>query len=152
MKKRCLQCKKVKRLTSFHKDQTLPDRHKTYCKECACAQSLSYYHNHAAERRAYTHQYQRSHPKQMRTIREQNTKRNQTLVLAAKSHPCMDCGHSFIPFVMDLDHVRGRKLFALAAHGTRSLAAVKKEIAKCDAVCSNCHRVRTWNRMQRSKQ
>jgi hypothetical protein len=28
-------------------------------------------------------------------------------------------------------------------HDGFSWAAIKKEIAKCDVVCSNCHRVRT---------
>ncbi len=151
MKKKCLQCNRVKRLTSFHKDRTLPDGHKIYCKVCARSQSLRYYYAHKKARQAYTRTYQQQHPRRMRQIGEQSRSRNQEAVLQAKSQPCMDCGHSFIPFVMDLDHVRGRKLFALGAHGTRSLLAVQKEIAKCDAVCSNCHRLRTWKRMHRGK-
>jgi hypothetical protein len=48
---------------------------------------------------------------------------------------------------MDLDHVRGQKEFKVSeavarAYGT-NLARVRAEIAKCDVVCANCHRIRT---------
>ena len=48
---------------------------------------------------------------------------------------------------MDLDHVRGGKEFKVSdavqlAYGV-SLERSWAEIAKCDVVCANCHRVRT---------
>ena len=69
-------------------------------------------------------------------------------ITQAKNRPCMDCRHRFEPHIMDFDHVRGRKLFTL---GTlialdKTLEQVKREIAKCDVVCSNCHRDRTHKR------
>jgi len=46
---------------------------------------------------------------------------------------------------MDFDHVRGKKLKAVGQLLTsRSLAVVIAEIAKCDLVCANCHRERTY--------
>lgn len=62
-----------------------------------------------------------------------------------KDVPCMDCGGRFPPCAMDFDHVRGEKSFAISAAGTRSHEAVKAEIRKCDIVCSNCHRIRTFH-------
>jgi hypothetical protein len=32
-------------------------------------------------------------------------------------------------------------------HDGFSLAAIKKEIEKCEIVCANCHRIRTYNRL-----
>ena len=64
-----------------------------------------------------------------------------------KSAPCLDCGRSYPPHVMDLDHVRGVKVAdvsALVAKGKRS--AVLIELEKCEVVCANCHRERTWAR------
>jgi hypothetical protein len=60
--------------------------------------------------------------------------------------PCMDCGVIYPPYVLDFDHL-GDKLFNLSSqtHYT-SLERIQKEIAKCDLVCSNCHRIRTHNR------
>jgi len=75
-------------------------------------------------------------------------KRNVELVRAAKARPCADCGQTFDPVVMDFDHVRGEKLFTMGA-GVRckSTEAVLAELAKCDVVCSNCHRLRTKERI-----
>jgi hypothetical protein len=72
--------------------------------------------------------------------------RKTELIDVHKSGPCMDCGHKFPPECMDFDHVRGRKLFNIGNSATRSAKALKREIAKCDLVCSNCHRIRTKKR------
>jgi hypothetical protein len=62
-----------------------------------------------------------------------------------KRLPCADCGGSFPDCAMDFDHRNpDEKSFAISHK--RSLAHredVIAEIAKCDVVCSNCHRVRT---------
>lgn len=62
--------------------------------------------------------------------------------------PCADCGVIYPPYVMDYDHVRGSKKSNLAnlCRDTGTLDAIKAEIAKCELVCSNCHRERTWQR------
>lgn len=70
---------------------------------------------------------------------------NQQAVIAAKSVPCADCGGTFPVWCMDLDHIaeRGPKRFALSKAGGRKPETVLDEIAKCDAVCANCHRTRS---------
>lgn len=61
--------------------------------------------------------------------------------------PCADCGNSYHPVAMDFDHRPGEvKTKDVAKIFT--FAAVMAEMAKCDLVCSNCHRVRTWKRRQ----
>jgi len=65
-----------------------------------------------------------------------------------KSKPCADCKVQYPYYVMDFDHL-GDKKFEISQRG--NISSVKKlldEIAKCDVVCSNCHRTRTWQRMQ----
>lgn len=70
-------------------------------------------------------------------------------VRAAKDRPCADCGGEYPSFVMDFDHVRGEKVASIAVltyklAATRAgLARLVAEMAKCDVVCANCHRVRT---------
>jgi hypothetical protein len=63
-----------------------------------------------------------------------------------KGQLCMDCHQNYPPYVMDFDHVRGAKLFNLGrAMGLGvSIEAVQEEIEKCDVVCANCHRERTY--------
>jgi hypothetical protein len=65
-----------------------------------------------------------------------------------KNVPCMDCGEQYPTYVMDFDHVRGEKLFSLANAWQNgfSLKKVQEEVAKCEVVCANCHRIRTWMR------
>lgn len=71
----------------------------------------------------------------------------QSRVEALKDKPCMDCGNSFPPECMDFDHRPGEeKLFAIGMIKTRSWAAIQQEVAKCDLVCANCHRIRTTAR------
>ena len=63
-----------------------------------------------------------------------------------KAEPCVDCGDVFPPECMDFDHVRGQKLFGIGLMGTRRRDVVLAEIAKCELVCANCHRIRTRQR------
>ncbi len=61
--------------------------------------------------------------------------------------PCIDCKISYPYYVMDFDHVRGVKhknVSELIA--TLSKKKIDLEIAKCEIVCSNCHRIRTHMR------
>lgn len=70
------------------------------------------------------------------------------LIRSAKEVPCADCGVKYPYYVMDLDHVRGKKLLSVSymvAWGYTE-AEIIAEIAKCDPVCANCHRERTNQR------
>jgi hypothetical protein len=61
-----------------------------------------------------------------------------------RSVPCMDCGGSFPSCAMDFDHVRGEKKFGVMnRYGDYKLETLMAEIAKCEIICSNCHRIRT---------
>ena len=64
-----------------------------------------------------------------------------------KTEPCTDCGVTYPPYVMDFDHVRGDKLFTIGmSTQTKSKQQILDEAAKCDVVCANCHRKRTYER------
>ena len=63
---------------------------------------------------------------------------------------CMDCGYNEHPAALDFDHRPGEiKLFPIMRDGTsRNWDLIKAEIAKCDVVCANCHRIRTAERLR----
>lgn len=68
-------------------------------------------------------------------------------IIEIKKRPCLDCKREYGPHVMDFDHVRGMKIANIGSgrfHGT--LIGLKREIAKCDVVCANCHREREHKR------
>src|SRR6266702_3587245 len=65
---------------------------------------------------------------------------------ALRRVPCMDCGQTFQPHQMDFDHRDpGAKLFNITTSRAMLMARDRllTEVAKCDVVCANCHRVRT---------
>jgi hypothetical protein len=62
-------------------------------------------------------------------------------------HPCADCKIQYPYYVMDFDHVRGKKQKnVMELVPTLSKKKIDEEIAKCEVVCSNCHRARTHMR------
>lgn len=68
--------------------------------------------------------------------------------------PCADCGHCFHHIAMDFDHLPGhKKLFSISTMvmKTVSFERIDAEIAKCEVVCSNCHRIRTFLRNAAAK-
>jgi hypothetical protein len=69
-----------------------------------------------------------------------------------KNKPCTDCRKLYPSCVMDFDHVRGEKVAKvsrLVQMGSEKL--LLDEIAKCEVVCANCHRMRTHNRSKQRR-
>jgi hypothetical protein len=78
--------------------------------------------------------------------------RKYALLRAAKDKPCADCGVSYPPYVMDLDHLRDKvEIVGRLVAKSASYKRIQDEIAKCEVVCSNCHRERTHRRWQEEK-
>lgn len=131
--KRCSKCKNKKPHSDFHTNVKRSDGLQTLCITCMRVRNREYYNENKAE-----HKLRRD-------------KATQTLVdeirILKEAAPCKDCGNKYPHYVMDFDHVNDDKvgnISRLAHDGRRE--AVLKEIAKCELVCSNCHRVRTYKR------
>lgn len=62
---------------------------------------------------------------------------------------CADCGYRAHPVALEFDHlpgtIKGHNIARMAS-GAHSLEAIFQEIKKCEVVCSNCHRIRTYER------
>lgn len=90
-------------------------------------------------------------PRTARWHRERRRERR-AFIQKYKSHPCADCGGVFDPVCMDFDHRPGEtKRFSIAESLNSPLAEIMDEIAKCDVVCANCHRLRTHSRADHMK-
>ena len=81
------------------------------------------------------------------TARRARYQHNKLIVIEAKSVPCADCKGCYPYYVMDFDHIRGKKLKGISQMGTAGRSLLLAEIAKCDVVCANCHRIRTFRRI-----
>ena len=66
--------------------------------------------------------------------------------------PCADCRISYPHYIMDFDHVRGKKRFSISSQvSDMTMATFKEEVNKCEVVCANCHRHRTFIRNSKNK-
>ena len=66
------------------------------------------------------------------------------------ANPCPDCRRRYPPECMDFDHRPGVTKVEGVGHMVAcrwSWAAIEAEVAKCDIVCANCHRIRTKSRL-----
>jgi hypothetical protein len=119
-KKCCGPCHRILDTSYFGSKGT--GRIQQFCKECQREYSKQHY-------------YERN---------ERQRQRLREILQQAKSTPCQDCGVQYAPHIMDFDHREGVDKFD---HVGRLILYTKRklleEIAKCDIVCSNCHRERT---------
>lgn len=67
---------------------------------------------------------------------------------------CADCGRRFPFYVMEFDHRESSlKSFGIVeSAGRHDLVTLFNELAKCDIVCTNCHRDRTTLRREVSRE
>lgn len=60
---------------------------------------------------------------------------------------CADCGYRQHPAALDFDHRPGEvKIRDIKSGQHLGWEALMVEIRKCDVVCANCHRIRTFRR------
>ncbi len=96
--------------------------------------------------REYMRNYYRGTENGKRLARESNKRlaeRRRKILEELKSVPCSDCGNKYPVYVMDFHHREGEEKIRGVSHMT-SVSAIIKEAQKCDVVCANCHRIRTW--------
>jgi hypothetical protein len=91
--------------------------------------------------------YQRNKEKKKRQ-NKQRQEGMQALMKYNKHHAaCVDCGVRYPHWKLDYDHVRGDKKFCLSRVGNKgSWRLFYEELDKCEIVCANCHRGRTYKR------
>jgi hypothetical protein len=85
-------------------------------------------------------------------LRQQGRERYYTVQNFLRSYKtekgCADCGYNSHHAALEFDHVlSGKELNVCTA---KSIEQAKKEIEKCEVVCSNCHKIRTYNRLQKN--
>ena len=99
-----------------------------------------------------------SDPEKLKRARRQSTinrhRRHQQWMDDKKNSMggCVDCGYNKHPSALDWDHLPGsEKLFSIGQEKFRPIAQLEAEIAKCELVCANCHRIRTVTRKRLAK-
>ena len=107
--------------------------------------------------RAYHRSYMREwysrngkrHRDYVRAHKQQHRRTMYALVRAIKeTTPCVDCRQVYAHYIMDFDHVDNNKRASVSRLITTAAgeATIRLEMKKCELVCANCHRTRTWKR------
>ncbi|OGH24954.1 MAG: hypothetical protein A3B47_02535 [Candidatus Levybacteria bacterium RIFCSPLOWO2_01_FULL_39_24] len=144
--KKCSKCGLSKELKDFYRRKSGLRAGEYYekCKDCYKIRGKNYYHQNR-ERQLYL-----AKKRKLKYIVERKE-----FLGKIKNKPCFDCGKKYPAWVMDFDHRDGKKKVASISFLTfRKLVKfdkIKEEIAKCDLVCANCHRDRTYRRLQKIK-
>lgn len=139
--KQCVKCLQEKPLIDFVVSKSTKSGFKAYCKECQKNQQRKYFLANREKRRS-----------QIKiNMRAWKTRLKQEID-AYKARPCLDCGNTFPVCCMDFDHLDGTKkvdnISAMISNRTTSREKIYEEISKCELVCSNCHRIRTHQRIK----
>jgi hypothetical protein len=57
---------------------------------------------------------------------------------------CACCGYKENPYALDFDHLDPKsKIEGVSRMSSRNTERVKEEMAKCQVLCANCHRIKT---------
>lgn len=100
---------------------TPEDNRQIYC--CAACR------NNSPSKRATTKKFQQSRRNDINAIKV--------------ARGCFVCGYNAHPAALDFNHVRGEKVFNISQDTKVAWVKVLEEIAKCDVLCANCHRIHT---------
>ena len=143
--KTCTKCKVDTPLSEFYRSKRAPDGRQWQCKPCCKQASMVW-------KKANPDKVKVNNTAQTRKAMRKKNRVRDWLISKYQGVPCMDCIRVYPWCAMDFDHRPGEiKEFNIGTQGCQRptperLARVEKEIAKCDIVCSNCHRVRTQKR------
>lgn len=132
----CPKCGENKSLDAFAYAQRYKDKRQSHCRTCNNAAGIKNYHENKDR-------YYAKARKRDRWIKEKIRK--------LKSVPCAECGGTFDPVCMDFDHLpEFDKVQDISKMKKRRMAwaTIEAEIAKCEVVCANCHRLRTKDRLE----
>lgn len=92
--------------------------------------------------------------KYMATYMRERYRKNTLIIRQLKvDRGCTDCGYNHNHAALEFDHLNGRESDrdTVAQLMGKSIKRILEEVEKCEVVCANCHRIRTFNRLQESR-
>ena len=143
--KRCSKCGLHRQLKDFYKRKSGLRAGEYYekCKDCYKDRGRRYYQDNSER------QLELAKRRKLKYIEERKK-----FLGEIKDKPCFDCGKKYPTWIMDFDHRDGRgKIGSVSFLTFRKLVKfdkIREEIEKCDLVCANCHRDRTYKRLQKA--
>jgi hypothetical protein len=130
---KCNQCGEIKLISEYTKNINTKTGYNIICKKCKNkihrVWNIKY-----KEKNGYTREQ-----KKASEVKE--------WINLFKTGPCVDCGQSYEPSLMDFDHLKDKhKCISKMVIERTSKENLLAEMEKCELVCCYCHRKRTWDR------
>jgi hypothetical protein len=135
--KKCGTCKKEKPFEDFGIKKAARDGRQSACKICRNTYLKKWYKDN-----------KQLHIKRVEVTKNDRKNRAREFVREYLSDKkCTDCSENRA-IVLEFDHLsdKDENISKLVQWGA-SNARILKEISKCEVVCANCHRIRTFTRM-----
>lgn len=117
MKRKCTVCEKELNLSSFHKNGTIKGKEyrRHQCKDCF-------------------YQIKKS----------KNQEMAKWILETKKTLKCQACGNDDFR-VLEFDHLNNKEFNIGDAINNYGKERIIKEMEKCQVLCANCHRIKTYN-------
>lgn len=127
----CGSCKENKPETDFAMKSKTTGRLQSSCRKCQQAYRKSH--------------YEANHQKYRDKAIRLKEKYKVEFYTWLQTQQCVDCGNDDFR-VLEFDHLRDKEFNIGEMVGLRTLAGLQDEIAKCEIVCANCHKIRSADR------
>jgi hypothetical protein len=118
------------------------------CANCHAARSYRYFHSDLSPFRLRA----RGTSPRVEEMRARRASHRE-LLRELRERACADCGQCFPHYVMQFDHrdPATKNDVVTRMVGRAGKDRILAEAAKCDVVCSNCHRMRTYLRREATR-
>ncbi len=136
-RKACLKCSPFKTGRVSLKPDISSDKYKKFCTKCQELKGSSEFYRRRGG--TETSPYCKVCTKEQTVTRQREKKLQAVEYMGGK---CVDCNYSGHPAVFDFHHINSDKEFTISSRALASFNAIKKELDKCELLCSNCHRIR----------
>ena len=153
----CSQCNFEKCKKEFGNDKNSRDGLKPQCRECRRIEGILYRSKNKqiiSNKRKLNKDNKSAYDKIYNQINNEKIKiRNKKIYIENRVFidsykiECNGCGISNLPpCCFDFDHInRDEKLIKVSQLSMYSKKIIINEINKCQILCRNCHRIKTWN-------
>jgi hypothetical protein len=144
-------CGEWRSRADFYRNPQTADGLFSICKPCCKRKAQTWESAQWAHRKAYRARRRQADPDaykaaEARKMARHRAKKRDKLQAIKLAAGCTDCGLTGPAEALEFDHLPelGVKLFNLSSACLgKTWEQIEVEIAKCEVVCANCHRVRT---------
>jgi hypothetical protein len=151
--KKCFVCNEIKTIDQFNNDSDHKDGKSYKCKDCNNIASKNYRKKNLKKcLKTCSKYYTDNRESLLINMRERRIQCVNWFKNLKDNQLCLDCKQPYSHYILEYDHLDPTTKVRAVSHlieGDKE--KVLAEIAKCDLVCRNCHKARTYSRKSHPK-